>query len=360
MPKDALGKIRGVLTRLTTPLLPDDYSVLANPLWSTRQLRGRIISIEHDKNASDVVHIAIQPGWAVPTTFYAGQYIGVGVAINGRFVWRSYSLTNAPVLSEEEDKSALLYITVRAVEKGQLSQHLVGKTQPGTIIRLLAPAGDFQLSQPPAPKMAFIAAGTGITPIISMLRTLARRGDYAHCDVVIVYSTKNSHEALFATQIQELADTYPSVHAIFHYTQEKPRLHAQDYGTLIPDIAHRTIYACGPAHMLRDLEQWAKQESLCLKTEHFTLDRRSDAQGGVVTFGHRGAITTDGATTILEAGEQAGINMPFGCRMGLCHTCVRPLRKGHVFNVHTGHTHEAGTQIRTCVCVAAGDVTIDV
>ena len=97
-----------------------------------------------------------------------------------------------------------------------------------------------------------------------------------------------------------------------------------------------------------------------VRTERFTLDRgNTTAQGGVVTFPGRGEIEVDGATTILEAGEKAGVQLPYGCRMGICATCVQQLADGTARDLRTGETHEAGERIRTCVCVPAGDVEIE-
>ncbi|MBH5297090.1 ferredoxin reductase [Corynebacterium ulcerans] len=352
MARDRLASLRGVLKRFTTPLLPDDYSVLVNPLWSTRELRGQIQEVRRDR---DVVHLSIIPGWGVETDFHAGQYIGIGVEIDGRFVWRSYSLTNAP-----DPQARMLKITVRAVEKGKLSTHLVGSVRPGTTIRMLAPAGDFHLSEPVPSKIAFLAAGTGITPIISMVRTMAERKQLERCHTVLVYCVHDTDHLLFDQELTRLEQENPQLQVIRRITAREGRLTPQDYEQVIPDITARAIFACGPSRMLDDAHAWAEEHGVTITSERFTIDRASDAQGGVVTFGDRGNTHADGATTLLEAGEKSGVNLPFGCRMGVCHTCVRPLLEGHAHNLVTGETHEPGSRVRTCVCVAAGDLTIGV
>ncbi|MBZ8176886.1 2Fe-2S iron-sulfur cluster binding domain-containing protein [Corynebacterium poyangense] len=347
--RDGLAHVRGVLRRFTSPLLPDDYTQLLNPLWSKRELRGQIISV--DRGHADTVHLVIKPGWGVPVDFHAGQYIGIGVPVNGRFVWRSYSLTSSP-----ETAKGLFAITVRAVERGKLSNHLVNSVRPGQAIRLAAPAGDFHLSDPLPAKIAFITAGSGVTPVVSMLRTIKDRG--LHSDVVIVHSAHSAEDVLFEDVLHDWGAT-------IHITGEQGRLSPESIHDLIPDLTERVIYACGPEQMLVDLENWAKAEGVEIRTEHFTLNRESDAEGGEITFLKGGAeecgsIKVDGATTLLEAGESAGVQMPFGCRMGICQTCVRQVHEGTVRNLRTGEHHGAGERIRTCVCVAAGDVSIDV
>ncbi|AGF71764.1 ferredoxin reductase [Corynebacterium halotolerans] len=341
---DALSRVRGVLRRFTTPLLPDDYTMLVNPLWSRRELRGKIESVE--RYPDDTLHLVIRPGWGVPVEFQAGQYIGIGVQIGGRYTWRSYSLTNTP-----DTREGLFAITIRAVERGRLSNHLIGTAEPGMTVRLAAPAGDFHLTDPVPEKLLFVTAGSGITPVVSMLRTLVDRRQES--DIEVVHSIRHREDLIFG-------DVLEDYDATVRVTSEDGRVTPAVLEELVPDFAERVVYACGPATMLDELETWAEGHGMEIRTERFTLDRASDAKGGTITFGTRGQTEADGATTILEAGENIGVQMPFGCRMGICQTCVRQLTDGHVHDLRSGETHEPGTRIRTCVCVAAGDISIDV
>ena len=341
---DGLARFRGILRRFTTPLLPDDYTVLANPLWSKRELRGKIESVE--RFPDDTIHLVIRPGWGVPVTFEAGQYIGIGLRVDGRYTWRSYSLTNTP-----DTRDGLFSITIRAVEKGKLSTHLVGTARPGINVRLAAPAGDFHLTDPLPEKLLFVTAGSGVTPVIAMLRSMEGRRE--ETDIKVVHSVRNRSDLIF----EDVLNDYD---AHIQVTSEHGRVSPAVLEELVPDFRERVVYACGPATMLDELESWASDHDLEIRVERFTLDRASDAKGGTITFAKRGIETTvDGATTILEAGEAAGVQMPFGCRMGICQTCVRELVDGHVHDLRTGDTKEPGSRIRTCVGVAAGDVTID-
>lgn len=341
--RDGLGRARDVLRRFTTPLLPDDYTQLVNPLWSTRELRGKIESVE--RYPDDVIHLVIRPGWGVPVDFQAGQYIGIGLRVDGRYTWRSYSLTNAP-----DTGDGLFAITIRAVERGKLSNHLLGTAEPGINVRLAAPAGDFHLTNPIPEKLLFVTAGSGITPVVSMLRTMADR--QLESDVRVVHSVRQREDLVFD-------DLLAGVGATVNYTSESGRVGPRELEELVPDYAERVVYACGPALMLDELEEWAEDNGMEIRTERFTLDRASDAQGGKVSFGARGETEVDGATTVLEAGESIGVQLPFGCRMGICQTCVLQLSDGHVHNLRSGETHEPGQRIRTCVSVPAGDVSID-
>lgn len=350
--RDGLKNVRAILKRLSTPLLPDDYTQLVHPLWSARELRGQIVSAK--RHHGDTVSLTIRPGWAVPVDFEAGQFIGIGVQIDGRYTWRSYSLTCTP-----KPAGDLLTITVRAVERGKMSNHLVGLAQPGMQVRLAAPAGDFHLTDPVPDKVLFITAGTGLTPVVSMLKTMDERNQFT--DVVLIHSARGENRLLFAEELRQIAKRNDSFQLIIHDTATADRLTPSDIERLVPDVKERAGYACGPTALLNALEDWWEQlgADYPLRTERFVLDRSNAATGGVVTLGHRGEIEVDGSTTLLEAGEKAGVQMTFGCRMGICQTCVRPLVDGEVIDLRTGDSHGPGERIRTCVTVACGDVTVD-
>ncbi|ANI38712.1 stearoyl-CoA 9-desaturase [Mycolicibacterium vaccae 95051] len=126
--------LRTIAGRITTPLLPDDYLQLANPLWSARELRGRVLEVHRE--TVDSATLVIKPGWGFSFDYEAGQYIGIGLLVDGRWRWRSYSLTSSPITSKG---SRTITITVKAMPEGFLSTHLVGGVAPGTIVRLAAP-----------------------------------------------------------------------------------------------------------------------------------------------------------------------------------------------------------------------------
>lgn len=354
------SRIRRIATTLTTPLLPDDYTHLIDPLWSARELRGRIEKITQTGN--NTAELVIRPGWSMPTRFNAGQFIGIGLRIDGKYFWRSYSLTNAP-----SPKDGLLTICVRAQQDGFLSQHLVAHAKVGTIVRLAAPSGDFYLPEPVPQKLVFVTAGTGITPVMSMLRELKKRTKAGadSCEVIHCHSERGQNNQGFVAELRQLQEDAAHGTLGFSYTlqfrdtEKQERFNADEIARLVPDFTERATgggaFACGPTALLNDLEKAFP----AIKTERFVLDRaNAAAQGGVVSFSDRGEVEVDGATTILEAGEKAGVQLPYGCRMGICSTCTQQLADGVARDLRTGATHFAGEQVRVCVCVPAGNVEI--
>ena len=347
--------LRSVAGRVTTPLLPDDYLKLINPLWSARELRGRIVEVRRETH--DCATLVIKPGWGFGFDYQPGQYIGIGVGVEGRWRWRSYSLTSVP----QSSGGRTVTITVKAMPEGFLSTHLVGGVRPGTVIRLAAPKGNFVLPDPPPKSMLFITAGSGITPVMSMLRTMRRRGQVT--DILHLHSAPTPADVLFATELADLAHAHPGYRLMTRATRVQGRLDMNRIADEVPDWRERQTWVCGPPEMTDSAEKhWAAHGIVDqLHTERFAAVRTTNrAQGGAVTFARSGrTLAADGATSLMEAGEQAGVLMPFGCRMGICHTCVVGLVDGRVRDLRTGAEHEPGSRIQTCISAASGDCVLD-
>lgn len=350
--------LRRAASRITTPLLPDDYTALLHPLWSSRSLRGAIVEVRPE--TADAATVVIRPGWGWRFDHQAGQYIGIGVLIDGRWHWRSYSLSSPP--AQDTDT---ITITVKAMPEGFLSTHLVSGLEPGTVVRLALPQGDFVLPSPPPPKLLFWTGGSGITPVMAMLRTLDRRGGLP--DVVHVHSAPTRESVIFSTELRALAAKHSSYTYVENIDADSGLLDVARLTEIVPDWAEREAWVCGPAPMLASAERRWRSAGLDrrLHIERFSTalnasGRSSTASGGRVTFGTLKQADLDGATTLLEGGEAVGVQMPFGCRMGICHTCVVPLKSGVAKDLRDGTEYVAGQRIQTCVSAAAGDCHLDI
>nr|WP_039826313.1 ferredoxin reductase [Nocardia testacea] len=353
-----LNLLRGAVARVTTPLLPDDYLHLANPLWSARELRGRVVDVR--KETADSATLVIKPGWGFDFRYEPGQYIGIGILVEGRWHWRSYSLTSPPDWDDPRYGKKVIAITVKAMPEGFLSSHLVNGVSSGTIVRLAAPQGAFVLPSPPPPKVLFLTAGSGITPVMSMLRALDRRD--AVTDVVHIHSARTAEDVIFADELDALHARHPGFVSHIHLTGEKGKFATAALDELYPDWRERQAWACGPLGMLDEVEKHWQEAGLesALHVERFEVERSATTEGGTVTFGKSGrTVTVDGATTLLEAGESAGVQLPFGCRMGICQTCVVTLSSGHARDLRNGTERFEGEKVQTCISAAAGDCTLD-
>ena len=347
--------LRGLAARATTPLLPDDYLKLLNPLWSARELRGEVVDVQAE--TEDSATVTIKPGWGFSAKYQPGQYVGIGLRVEGRWHWRSYSLTSVP-----RQDSKHITITVKATPEGFLSTHLVNGVKPGTIVRLAAPKGDFALPDPPPSKLLFISAGSGITPLMAMLRSLTTRGQSP--DIVHIHSAPSADAVIFHDELRKLEQEQSGYQLRLQLTETDGHLDFDDLDGLVPDWKNRPTWACGPSAMLDAAEKhWEKAElSDELHMERFTIARTDKGgEGGTVTFSISDkSVEIDGATSLLEAGEKVGIQMPFGCRMGICQTCVLPLESGHIRDFRNGEEHGEGDRINTCISTASGDCTLKI
>jgi ferredoxin-NADP reductase len=358
--------LRNRLTRLaeaaTTPLVPADYLDLVAPLRSGTDLRARIVAVEPE--TKDAATIVMKPGadWAghVP-----GQYIRIGIDVDGVREWRAYSLTHGP------RTDGLISITVKAVPDGKVSHHLVHDTRPGTLVHLEQAAGDFVLDERPG-KLLFVTAGSGVTPVIGMLRNLfpvtdagvlrLRRSE--DLDIVVVHVAPSEPDSIFLDNLRELAAD-GAIRLVPRYDDQHGVLDVADLAGLVPDLAERTTYACGPGGLLDALTDHHAAAGLELYTEQFRAGFVAAGDGGTLSVGGV-TVDADGATPLLDVAEAAGVLMPSGCRMGVCFGCVLPLKEGAVRDLRNGAitvvdpiaAASGGVPIQTCINAAAGACTL--
>src|SRR3954451_6801530 len=341
---------------LTTPLLPDDYFALIKPRWSTRELTGKVVRVRPERgNAATVV---VKPHFPFPV-HRPGQYLRIGMEIDGIRHWRAYSITSDPHHPER-----VVSITVKHAEGGRMSPVFVRQVQPGQDVFLGEIEGEFTLPEPLPPCPLFISAGSGITPIMTMLRELDRR-DALH-DAVHVHSCRDEDDMIFGEMLRDLAERRPGYRLIEVHTTKVPRFQPADLDRHCPDWRERETFLSGPREMIDAVEEYYDEKNLggSLHTERFQPvigNGGGDGDGGTVHFRVSDCeASCDAGVSILVGGEQAGGTFPFGCRMGICHTCVGRLQDGAVRYLRTGSVQTAsGQMVRTCINAPEGHVEID-
>jgi ferredoxin-NADP reductase len=358
-PRVPAGRRRALalVRSFTSPLLPDDYLELVNPLWSTRELRGRIERIERETPSA--VTVTIKPGWDWED-HRPGQYLRLGIEVDGVHHWRAYSLTSDP-----GRRDGCISITPKLVEGGKVSPFLFGRVRPGTIVRLGGVEGTFVLPEPLPKRLLFISAGSGITPIMSILRSLARRGPIE--DVVHVHCAHSADGIIFARELGEMQTRDPGYELHLRLTGEQGRVTPDQLDDLCEDWREREAFVCGPRGLLEAMEErWREDaEPERLHIERFQpsteIGDGERGAGGTIRFCRSDVeASSDGEQPILVAGESAGASLPYGCRMGICHTCVGRLRSGQVRDLRTGEVHgQPGEMLRTCINAPEGAVEID-
>ena len=338
---------------MASPRDPAHYLDMFHPLRRGADLRGRVVEVRPE--AGDAVTVVLRPG-ASWTGHVPGQYVRVGLDVDGVRRWRSYSLASSPTTPD-----GTISITAKAVPGGVVSAHLAQHLSVGDLVHLDPACGDFVLPDPVPAKVLFITGGSGITPVMGMLRSGIERLD----DVVLVHSESEAEQVVFGAELRALAAT-GRISLVERHTRRTGRLDPDELATLVPDLAERETWACGPAGLLDAVEEHWAARGLAdrLHTERFHTPLASPGEGGTVRFTTTGAtVECDGATPILDAGEDAGVLMPSGCRMGICFSCVLPLREGSVRDLRTGEVTTAapgdGVLVQTCVSAAAGACHID-
>ena len=357
------SRLAAVTDLFAWPLKTSHYLELVNPLWTTHSLQARVEKVWDE--TKDARTLTLRPGrnWR---GHRPGQHVRLGVPIGGRHYTRTYSISSAP---ERDD--GCITVTVKAIKHGRMSHHLVRQVQVGDYLPLGLPQGEFYLPDAQRVKPLFITAGSGITPVMSMLRSLVAQERLP--DAVHIHYAPHSYDVIFGQELQALAEQHPRYELHLMYTRElgEVRSHehhfsAEQLAALAPDWREREVFACGPQALLDAIEGHFRQAGLArhLHVERFRAalaPADAEARGGTVRFATSGTTAqADAVTPLLRVAEDAGLNPKHGCRMGICHTCPRTLRAGQVRDLRTGAVHgEPGDQVLICVSAAAGDCEIE-
>jgi ferredoxin-NADP reductase len=349
----------GLIEALAAPHGVDRYLELVRPGWSLHELRAEITAVHH--RAPGSVTLTLRPNhlWR---GFEAGQFVRCTVEVDGARRARCYSPA-----SSVHRRDGQLELTARAHPEGLVSRFLHDRAVPGMIVGLEPAAGDFVLPVERPAHLALISGGSGITPVMSMLRTLLDEGHRGR--VAFLHYAQSPERVPYAGELEEIAAQAPNVSVGFAYTRAggksaTRRHHFQpDHLTaLAPDLsAAAETYVCGPAGLIDAVRVAGDPERV--HTESFlppalTLDP-GDAVGAV-SFARTGLDVPNSGATLLEQAEAAGLEPAHGCRMGICHTCTCRKLAGGVRNVLTGEVSAAeDVDIQICVSVPAGSVALD-
>ena len=341
---------------MTNPLRPDDYLALVNPKWSARESTGTVVRLRQETD--DCTTVVIKPDFRWES-HRSGQYLRIGLEINGIRHWRAYTITSDPAHPE-----GVISVTVKHTEGGKMSPVFNRYVQPGHTVYLGEVEGEFTLDDQVPDKLLFLSAGSGITPIMSMLRELERRdaiGDSLH-----VHSCRTADDMIFGRMLRRMARRQDGYTLREIHTADEPRFDPLQLDELCPDWREREVYLSGPRDMMDAVEKAFADAG---RTEHLHQERFQPVIGNGGGEGKGGKAylrvsdceaTCDTGTSILVGAEKAGAKLQFGCRMGICHTCVGRLQDGAVRDLRTGAIEKAsGQMIRVCVSAPEGDIEID-
>lgn len=347
---------------LASPHGVDHYLEQLNPMWAAHEVRARVVAVrrETDTPGACVATVTLQPTgtWR---GHRAGQYVQLGVDLPGtaRRVTRCFSISSAASLPGEQ-----ITLTVRAHDEGQVSRFLVHDVGPGQVVHLSQAAGDFTLHEsaatPTNDRLLFITGGSGITPAMSIVRTLLRDGFSGRADrkITFVHFARSEADQIFAAELAAIAAA--DNHVDVHLRHGGQRFDELELRRLVPGFRDTDTWVCGPAGLV-DLVTEAYGDSDRLRVEFFKPPRRgTGSAGGAVSFTRSGASGANTGAPLLEQAEALGLTPEFGCRMGICFTCTSRKTDGTVRNILTGEESSLPDEdIRICVSAPVGDCSVD-
>jgi stearoyl-CoA 9-desaturase NADPH oxidoreductase len=346
------SRLADVAGLVATPLAPSHYLELVSPLSATHSRKARVEAVHDETPEVRTLRLRVGRGWVAHR---AGQHVRVQVAVDGRLTTRMYSISSAA------PGDGCIEITVKA--QGRVSNALARASKPGTYVSVGLPEGDFVLPDGDPGHLLFVTGGSGITPIASMVRTLAARG--ALRDLVHIHHARTAGDEIFGRELRAIAAGHPGYRLTIVHTHADPRrLSAARLGELAPDWRTRETWACGPAGMLAAVatafDGAGRAEALHIERFAAALAPlpANDSGGRVRFLASRTEARSDGRTPLLRVAEDAGVHAPHGCRMGICHSCDATLVAGCVRDLRTGDLAEPGARVQICVCAAAGDVDL--
>jgi stearoyl-CoA 9-desaturase NADPH oxidoreductase len=334
---------------LTGPHGVDRYTELVAPTWTTGDARAKIVAVRRQTPRS--VTLTLEPNRAF-TGFRAGQHINLTVEIDGRRRTRPYSPASA-------EGAAQIELTVGRHDGGLVSNYLYEHARPGMVVGLDSVGGEFVLPTRRPRSILFVSGGSGITPVLSMLRTMRSEG--SEREVAFIHYARSAEDACYRDELAAM----PGVKVLHGYTRATVgsdldgRFGPEHLAAAMPNLGEDTaVFVCGP----QALVEAVREHCANVRSESFVppvFDVSAEASGGRVSFTDSGTELVDNGRPLLEQAEAAGLTPESGCRMGICHSCTRRKTRGAVKNLITGAVSSTEQEdVQICVSVPVGDVDI--
>ncbi|KPP98772.1 ferredoxin reductase [Marinobacter sp. HL-58] len=331
-----------------------------NPMWVKQYTPARVAAIYNETSDTKTFVVAPAGRWK---GFEAGQHVNISVDIDGVRRNRTFSLSSSP-LQWQTDGTVTL--TIKRLPGGLVTNWMHDHLEPGAVVGLGDAFGDFRIPNPEEPAL-YIAGGSGITPVLSQLETMAA-SDY-RSPVTLLYYVRTQADIIAAEKLRALAARWPAFTLkIFTTDESEPQLLCEDHLADVPGLPARRCYLCGPKGLMDLANDLLYRRGISEDRVHSTffsapaatLD--TDSLGGAVHFERSNLdVSSEGDAVLLEIAEAAKLSPRYGCRMGICHQCSCRKTSGTVVNRLTGKASGPGDEsIQLCVSVPRGPVSIDI
>lgn len=318
-----------------------------NPMWSRRDYPARVLQAIDE--TADTRSLWLQPVARWPG-HRAGQHVVVEVEIDGRRLHRTFSLSSAPT------PDGRVRITVKRQPGARVSAWM-HRLQPGDVLRLSAPQGDFLAPDADAP-LLLLSAGSGITPLMAMAEDLLARG--RHAPLYFVHICRTPEDFIFGERLRELAARWPALDLRLHVSAAQGRPDASALARVLAGTDHCEARVCGPRALAVAVESLYRATGLAGRVRSESYRGRVLPPAGVASGAHavhcavtEQMFTASPDTSLLQTAEAAGLQPAHGCRIGICMSCQCRKRSGSVLNLRTGQcSSEPDELIQLCVSVA--------
>jgi ferredoxin-NADP reductase len=336
----------------------DDLVGLVRPSFSLTRIRARVVEARRETASARTLVLEPNRHWPGHA---AGQHVLVQAEIGGRRVQRTFSISSPP------RADGRIEITVKRREGGHVSAWWNEDALVGDVVTLSPPSGEFVLPCELPPRLVMISAGSGITPVMAMLRALdeaARRGSPVP-EVEFVHVARSQADAIFARELGALAERHPWLQLSLHFTSQSGRLSDSAWSRLARKAGDAPSFVCGPGPFMESARRaWRDCGAEAhVRMEHFGLASSVPVtgEGAEVTASRSGAtFAARAGQSLLEAAEAAGLRPKHGCRMGVCHTCICRRTSGTTVDLRDGRvSSEPGQIIQLCVSAPQTAVTLD-
>ncbi|MGA9746238.1 MAG: ferredoxin reductase [Nocardioides sp.] len=344
------------LDALASPHGVDRYLEQVNPMWAARDVRARLVAVTREVDVPGhpvVATLTFEPTWTW-RGHTAGQHVQLGIVVPGaRRTTRVFSVS-----SPDSRAGDRFTITLRANPDGVVSRYLATEARPGQVVHLSQAEGDFVLPAQVPPHLVLISGGSGITPVMAMLRSLQRRTHRGR--VTFLHYAQSPEHQIYAEELELIGRSGYGVDVhLLHPELGDPSLSPAYLERLVPGYRDVPTWACGPAPLIEAV-QAAYDGSQELRVEYFKTPTvaTGDAEGAV-TFEKAGTTAANSGATLLEQAEAAGLTPAYGCRMGICFSCTARKSEGTVRNVVTGAESSLPDEdIQICVNQPVGDCAL--
>ncbi|HTY96417.1 MAG TPA: ferredoxin reductase [Solirubrobacteraceae bacterium] len=344
---------------LTAPYGPERFIELVAPRFSLGEVRAEVTRVARPASGSVTLHLQANRNW---TGFRAGQFVNVTVEIDGRRFTRCYS----PACSEHAPEHEL-ELTIRAHPHGLVSRHLGVHARPGLVLGLSQPAGEFVLPHPRPDHLVLVSGGSGITPVLAMLRTLV---DEDHTGrVTFLHYTPSGDAHPYRALLDRLARRRPHLRVHVVGTRDRgldrrrPHISERRLRELDRSFGDAEAYVCGPPTLIaatRAIWERAGAPARVHSESFLPATVPAGAESGQVRFLRSDIEISSSGRSLLEQAEQAGLSPAYGCRMGICHTCTTRKLSGRVRDLRGGGlSSDEAQDVQLCVSVPAGDVELE-